>query len=60
MWRFGVRIALGEASCTGAHRPSLLEMRLSRNHLLVEDTHDQLFAGLDEVKHNVLANLKST
>jgi hypothetical protein len=54
------QIASGEVDCAGARRASLLEMRLVWNHLLVEDAHDQQFAGLDEVKHNVLANLKAT
>ena len=44
----------------GSRRPSLLEVRFGWNHLLMEDAHDQQLAGLNEVKHNVLANLKAT
>jgi hypothetical protein len=53
------RIASGEADCAGTRRPSLLEKRLGWKHLLMKDAHDQQLAGLDEVKHNVLANLKA-
>ena len=38
---------------------SLLEVRLVRNHLLVQDAHDQNTVGFQNVKHNVLANLKA-
>jgi hypothetical protein len=37
----------------------LLEVKAGRDHLLVQDAHDQHPARLRDVKHNVLANLKT-
>jgi len=33
-------------------------MRFGREHLLVQNTHDQHLAGFLHIKHNVLATLK--
>ena len=38
---------------------SRLEVRLGRNHLLVQDAHDLNVVGFQNEKHNVLANLKA-
>ncbi len=56
MWRLGdgMRTSL----VCGGRRPLLLEMRLGRNHLLVQDAHDQQLAGVRNVENNMLANLK--
>jgi len=48
------RIASGEADCAGTRRPSLLEMRLGWNHLLVQNAHDANSVRLQPIKHNVL------
>jgi hypothetical protein len=37
-----------------SHKSSLLELRLNRNHLLVQDTHDTNPTKLESVEHNVL------
>jgi hypothetical protein len=65
---FGERFALnprlpagraGPFAAVRQHGPwSLLEMRFGREHLLVQNAHDQHFAGFLHIKHNVLANLK--
>ena len=52
------RIASGEADCAGTRRPSLLEMRLGWNHLLMKDAHDQEFVRLCKIKNDVLAVLE--
>jgi hypothetical protein len=43
---------------TSNYRHSLLEVRLGRNHLLMQDTHDQEFVRPGEVEDDVLAMLK--
>jgi hypothetical protein len=39
-------------------KPSLLKARLGRNHLLVQNTHNQHVVQFGKVEHNMLAVLK--
>ena len=43
---------------TSNYRHSLLEVRLGRNHLLMQDTHDHYFVRLRKIEHDMLAVLK--